>query len=285
MKRFMNIFAAAVFLTGTIALAQSEASSVPPNISTASKWAPWSPDFTKKIYADFLTTYHGPTINKMGPYSMNAGGKLDSSALSGFDSELTTAYVLDAENEVAIGPNVPFFYEPNIPSRGFTLGDVGIKAHMKKAIKTENLQVATTAYIQAPTSDGAKQANMSFALRTTPFFIYNVPTTRWRIGSWSDVRYLNGVTEGLSVKVWVGPYINYRITDNLSFNLMYETEADRFVGDRALQFRNILADFQPGLLWQITPSMKLNPYVVLFPTNHLATDQTAVGFVFYSQFM
>lgn len=126
---------------------------------------------------------------------------------------------------------------------------------------------------------------MNFALQSEPFAIYDIPDTHWRIGTWSDFRYLSGVTEDMIYKVWLGPYVTYKLNDKWALTCMWETETHNNVGDKAFQFTNVLSDFQPGFTWQITPKMKLNPYVLLFPSNHLATDQTGIGAVFYAQIL
>jgi hypothetical protein len=280
-----TIFIFATLISGTVFAAENSAVTVPPNVSTTTKEATTSSDITKDLYGDFVTTYHGPTIKKFGPYSVNSRGRLDGAALSGFDSELTGAYMVDQDMERAMGLNVPFVAQPNIPGHQLDIGDVGIKAFEKKTIKTENLQLASVGYIQAPTSDASQKAHMIMALRAAPFAFYNIPSTKWVLGTWTDFKWLAGVDQGLSLKAWVGPFVSYRFSEKFLFNLMYETEADRFVGDRAFQFRNTLGDFQPGVIWMITKNMKLNPYLVLAPDNHLSTDTTGVGVVFFSRFM
>ena len=244
------------------------------------------PRLARDAYADFGTTYHGPTLNRFGPYSQNAVGRLDPGALAGFDSELHVAYVLDHDEQIGVGPDLLFFYQPNREGDDqFQLQDVGVKAFYKKAIATDNLRVYTSAFVQAPTSAYAREHGMLFALRSTPWAMYDVGHSRWRVGTWSDLRWLAGVRSDLDFKIYLQPYVAYRLNDRWMLNLAYETEAHHDVGDRVLQFRSILADFQPGAVWQVAKNVKLTGYVLLFTGQRLATDTTGVGATLYTQLL
>lgn len=240
------------------------------------------PESRKRFSAEFLSTFHGPTLEKFGPDSVNGDGKVDPSALTGFDNELWGSYL--ANDKLGFGPHVPFVYSPNRPD-SFSIGDVGLKMWNTAEVPVENLTVHQDVYFQTPTSNDAHRDGMVAALRTTPFLIYDIAPTRWRIGTWSDIKFRFGVNSGQMAKVWIGPYVTYKITDRVWANLLYETEADHFVGDPGLKMTNVGGDFQPGIIWRITPSTRLNPYLQIFPTQPVATAVTAVGAQLYSEFL
>lgn len=240
----------------------------------------------KDIYADFATTYHGPTVGRFGRYSQNAVGEVDPGALAGFEAWFNTAWVLDHEREIAIGPDLWFVYQPGREGRDqFQLQDVGLKAFHKSVVVTDHLRVYASASVQAPTSDYAREHGMTFALRSTPWVMYDVGQTRWRLGSWSDLRWLAGVRSDMDFKLYLQPYVAYRLNDRWMLNLAYETEAHHDVGDRALEFRNILSNFQPGAVWQVAKNVKLTGYLLLFTRQHLSTDNTGLGATLYTQLL
>lgn len=240
---------------------------------------------SRDLYADFATTFHGPTLNKFGPHSQNGQGFVDPTATSGFDSEMILAHLLSRERMIGVGPSFGFLYQPNIPGREFLLQDAGIKAFYGKTVADEHLRVSTSFYVQFPTSPYAREHGMDFALRATPWLMYDLGTTRWRLGSWSDFKYLSGVSSGLDYKVYVQPYVSYRWTDSFALNLAYETEAQHFLHRPGLEFRNGLANFQPGVIWQVSSTVKVTAYVLVFPNRRLATDSTGVGATLYTRFL
>lgn len=283
------IVSAFIFLTASFALnafaAETETANIGGGSSTMSQ-SDFGGGLMKSVYADFLTTYHGPTLQKFGPYSQTGrGGKVDPTALTGFDNEANIAWKLDGTGNVGVGPVIPFQWQPNLRDHQFVMGNAGVKWFNKTTVKTDNLQIATNFYLQAPTSDDSHQRNMNFEVQTEPWIMYNLPNSKVRLGSWSTIGYMNGVTDGLAFKVYVEPYVMYRLTDNFAFNLSYETEADHFIGQRPLHFENTGSDFQPGFVWNIVPGTKLNPYLLMFPADHLSTAVTGVGMVFYSQIL
>ena len=270
---------------GGIARAEdSTAVLIPTGISTSTRELETS-TWRKKLYVDFLTTYHGPTLQGAGPYSLNGRGDVDPAALSGFDSEITTAYILDEQRAVGVGPDLPFFFEPTKSGKSFVLGDVGVKAFDKRVVATDHVRLYANLTLQAPTSDESRARSMTTGVRTTPFLFYDIGQTRWRIGTWTDFKYSFGVTNGMQVKAWVGPYVNYKISDRVALNLMYETEAHHDIGDAGVKFHNVLGDLQPGLIWQVTKTTKLNPYLVYFPNQSIAGDHVAFGTVLATEFL
>jgi hypothetical protein len=254
-------------------------------VSTASESSFTPSNVTKNIYSDFSTQYYGPSLQKFGPYSYNGKGYIDPSALSGFDSETHLAYMLDPDRLIAVGPDMPFYYQPNLQGRVFVLGDVGIKMFDKKTIKTGHFQLGTSLYLQAPTSLYAQSVREDFAIESEPWFYYDIGSSRWRVGSWSEFRYLDHVNVGLNIELYAEPYISYRLTDKFSLSLTLETEADHDAGNAPGNFHNVMLDLQPGFVWTPTPRTRINPYLVFFPSDPLATRTTSIGMVFFQQFM
>ena len=134
-------------------------------------------------------------MDKFGPYSQDSKGKINPTVLTGFDNEALVAWKFDNDGNMGIGPVIPFQWQPNIPDQQMIMGNAGIKWFNKKTIKTENVQVATNLYLQAPTSNDAHQSHMNFEIQTEPWIIYDLPGTRIHMGSWTTFSYHNGVTE------------------------------------------------------------------------------------------
>jgi len=234
------------------------------------------------LYLDYFTTYHGPTINNVtSPNSIDNTGRSTPFALSGLDSEITTAYLIDKERAIGIGPDIPFVAEPTQGGQ-FLIGDVGIKAFDKKTIKTDNFRLYTNFYVQAPTSAASQARHMDFALKTTPYMYYDIPDSRFRVGAWTEFKWYADVTTDKILKAYAAPYVSYRLTEKFLLSLEYEMEAHHNVGNDPMQFVGYQNDFQPGFIYRITRETLINPYLQFFPSTPLATNTTAIGVVFYS---
>ena len=87
------------------------------------------------LYFGVTSIWHGPGVTKVDqPFTPNANGNTVAKPTSAmnFDSELTAAYMFD--KNTGVGPVVPFFAYP-VLGKGFSIGDVGIKAFNRKFLR------------------------------------------------------------------------------------------------------------------------------------------------------
>jgi hypothetical protein len=238
------------------------------------------------LYADYFGTYHGPVLNNLNsPYSVNNRGQVTGKNVMYFDSELTTAFLIDKDSGIGIGPDVPFQAAP-VLGQGLTMGDVGIKAFDKKTVDSGNFRLYTNLYVQAPTSLYSSQVvNMKYAVKTTPYWWYHLQNTRFTVGAWTEAKTYQGVTSDKTFKLYAEPYANYQITPKLSANLAYEMEAHHIVNTPALDFSSYETDMQPGFVYAITHTVIVNPYIQLFTGNKITSDTMAFGAVISAQLL
>jgi hypothetical protein len=255
-----------------------EAADAPaPAAGTTTATASESASALDSLHLDLFSIFHGPTVSDMGsPYGVNNAGKVSSRNPLLFDSELTAAYM--PTSDVGIGPVLPFLLFP-VMGKGFVLGDAGIKAFDRHAISSGGLNVYTNLIVQAATSDSSKARNMSWALKTTPNFRYKFHASRVSVGAWTEAKAYFGVTKDKTFKLYGAPYVAYRVSPSVALNLEYEMEAHHDVGKPSLDFANYQTDLMPGIVWNITPHVLVNPYVQLFTGNKVNTDSMALGAV------
>ncbi len=228
-----------------------------------------------KFYLNYFAIYHGASLNDLGSnYTLDRTGKMNTSQKSLLDGEITTAYMLD--KNIGVGPVVPFLLIPG-PGQHFVLGDAGLKLFDRKTISGNGLNVYTNLIVQAPTSTGSQDRNMSLALKTTPNVRYNVAHTNFALGAWTEAKAYLGVTKSKTFKLYAAPYVSYNLTNKLALNVEYEMEAHHYLGKPSLDFTNYQTDLQPGLVWFITPHLIFNPYVQIFTGNKITVENSALG--------
>jgi hypothetical protein len=254
----------------------------PEDVSSLNEKSKPSSNVLDRFYADYFGTFHGPEMNNLSSaYTVNnkgqVGGKMPKAI--NFDSELTTAYIIDKDSGIGIGPDFPFLASP-VLGQGLTEGDFGIKAFNKKTIDTGNFRLYTNIYVQAPTSPYSQLVNMKYAVKTTPYFWYHFSGSRFMVGAWTEAKSYQGVTADKTFKLYAAPYVNYQLTPKLSLNVEYEMEAHHNVGaPRALDFTSYETDLQPGFVWNVTNVILVNPFVQIFTGNKITYDSTALGAV------
>jgi hypothetical protein len=232
---------------------------------------------TDSLYLNYFATYHGPSLSNINAYTVDRTGKQTKQGQF-LDSEVTAAYTF-ADRRFGIGPVIPFLAYP-VLGQGLVIGDVGIKAFDRKTVSTDGLSVYTNVIVQAPTAQSSKDRDMTWALKTTPNVRYEIPSTRFTTGAWTEAKAYFGVSKDKTFKLYAAPYVNYQLIRNVSLNLEYEMEWHHDVNQIGyMNFTTYQTDLQPGLVWNITSHVLINPYVQFFTTNQATADRTALGAV------
>ena len=276
-------FLAFVFILLSFSLA---ASAKDTEVSTSILKEPYNAkSFSDHVVANFLTTFRGEPINNLNSvYTVDHTGATSATAAVNLDSELNAAYMFSPT--FGVGPVLPFQLAP-VLGKGFIMGDVGIKALDNQTISYRGFVLNTNLILQAPTSSIAQAHNMAFAVKTTPSVRYDFQGSRFSVGSLSEAKSYVGVTSDRNFKLYAAPYVSYQVSPTVALNVLYEYEIHHNVGDTGmLNFSTWQSDVEPGFIWNITPKVRLNPYLQIFTTNNtISPDRMALGAAFAAALM
>jgi hypothetical protein len=237
-----------------------------------------APGILDKLYVNYFGIFHGESINNISsPYTVDRKGALSTYSGVNFDSEITAAYMFT--DNIGAGPDIPFLLVP-VLGQGVILGDLGVKAFDTKTVSYRGLNLYTNLILQGATSKSSQAHNETLGVKMTPYVRYSFPRSRFSVGAWSEEKAYLGVTSDKTFKLYAAPYVNYRLTSTLSLNLEYEAEAHHNLGDTGMMnFTMYQTDIEPGLVWMITPKVMFNPYLQVFTTGTVSSDNMALGAV------
>lgn len=236
----------------------------------------WYGTALDSLYVNYFANFHGSPLNDPSffktPNTNSAVGKQGRNMY--FDSTLTTAYKIT--QDIGVGPEINFDLEP-VLGRGATLKDSGIKAYNRHQIQSGGFNVSSNLILQAPT-DYSRQQGIDFSVKTTPNVRYDVPASRFTVGSFTEAKaYLGANTGKKSFKLYAGPYVNYQLSPSFALTTVYEMEANHFTGKPKLDFTSVNTDLQPGVRWNITRNVLVNPYVNLYTGNKITAANSSIG--------
>jgi hypothetical protein len=236
-------------------------------------------DIMKQLYINYFAVFHGTPLKDLSsPYSLDHNGKHSKTSFNtiNFDSDLTAAYM--ATSDIGIGADIPFLLVP-VQGQGIILGDVGLKTFHKHLISMNGLNVLGNLYLQAPTNQFDRERGMLVGIKSTPAIRYIVPSSRFTLGAWNEVKWYSAVHTGKTFKLYTQPYVSYTLTRSVALNVGYEIESDHFKNDPALNFTTYETDLMPGFVWFATSKVMVNPYLQIFTGNKVNTGTTALGAV------
>lgn len=221
-----------------------------------------------------FSNFHGPALNHLdAAETVDSKGKLSKSAMY-FDTEAALAYALDDKMSIAV--IYPFF----IYARGehAQSGDAGLRLSNKKVFSGSNYSVNSNFAVQFSTSDYSRNRGQDIAFKFTPNGRYIFQGTRFSMGAWTEAKAYVGVTSGKAFKLWASPYLSYQMNPTVSFNMNYEMETDHFANKgEALDFQAYQSDLMPNVVFNITPSFMVNPYLQIYTNDKISTDRMALG--------
>jgi hypothetical protein len=263
----------------TPALATEASGITPSGVNTASESSTTYQDIVKNLYLNYFATAHGTPLSKLdSPYTLDHNGNNTKSSFNtvNFDSDVTAAYMLT--KDVGLGLSIPFLLVP-VQGQGLVLGNVAIKTFDKHLVSYNGLNISGNLYIQAPSGKADKNRGMDVGLKSTPGIRYQIPNSRFAIGSWNEAKLYEGAVMGKTFKLYTLPYVNYTLTPSLSLNLGYEFETDHMKNDAFFNFTTYETDLQPGVVWFMTPKVMVNPYLQIFTGRKITSDTMALGAV------
>lgn len=256
--------------TATTVSAPAAAEAAPVGQSTST-----SSSVMESLHFSFFSNFHGPSVTNLGSAeTVNGLGKENPKQRQYFDSEITANYKLSGSQGVGIV--IPFWL---IPTKGgdFSLGDVGARIYDKKAIATKDFSLSMNLILQAATSAGSRERGMTMGVKTTPSMRYNIPSSRFSLGAWTEAKAYLGTFAGKTFKLYGQPYVSYQIAPSLSGNFGYEYEAAHMPGKPVMDFNTVQHDIITGVSYMFSPHFIVNPYVAFYTTDKLMLSNAALG--------
>lgn len=170
----------------------------------------------------------------------------------------------------------------NNRARPFTLQDPYLTASNGSIFKSGNYTFGGEIRAYLGASDASQKANMIVNFRTYQFNKLVLPetpvtlklTTYFRPYVYS--KYVDPTTRGL--QIYAGPEVDYQVTPTLTAWLLFEYYGQSFPGRGAFNFSTQFTDLEPGISWDITPSLSFTPYLdIQTSSNRVATDTTTMN--------
>jgi hypothetical protein len=272
----------------TIKTSESAPSSPKDNISQTTS-GPSSYDSLKKVLeVTYFGDYRGGSAGQYGTgVQPTVGGNPDDTSPQGIENFITTGYKF-APNWM-VGVTTHFFYNtqdsvgPALPSgnnqninSGMEMLNPMFVLTKTKLIDNGNFKLKGYLYAQVPLSQydyiSVPGRDMATAIQPTANMTYDIPGTRWTLGTYSYITgYIptSSTPSGLrTYKFYAAPYVNYQMTATVAATLWVDLlQITRAQGTPFIDgMSNYTADVEPGINWDVIPgALSLNPMLNIYP--------------------
>ena len=257
-----------------------------------------APSIKEKLNLNLWSNFAGPAVNNFN--EVTPGSTPDDDDRLSFDNVITSGYKLQKTFEV--GAAIELLYKPMGTlgkefSNDVATKDIWLRANRSKILDSNGLDLSVDLRVYTPSPNrnnlvtgfrSTQNFNWTYGdltLGTYSFFRANVyttaPTGKYSLDEEKGLAFHNYGSGSELRRLYIAPNGSYAITKNLQATLWADLVSLRY---RAGDSRNYLGkndpiDIEPGLNWDITDKVALNPYVNFY-TDNLGWDNTYVGFIF-----
>jgi hypothetical protein len=228
------------------------------------------------IFANYYAIFFGPSVQNPSDFQVTPEGKLDKEKPLLVKNYLTAGYNFNPQ--WAIAATGYWTWEPT-QNHSLTLQDPQARIANNSIISTDEFNWYGDLRAHFPVTSGSRDLDMLAGFQNFNFVSWTPTGSRFTFGSYVSARYnvFGRQGAGNDLELYLAPSINYQMRPNLALTFLYEMGASHFFGDDFGTLNNDGTDFEPGISWEVIPSLTVNPYLNLYPGNKVSWRTTSVG--------
>lgn len=228
--------------------------------------------------------FYGPAIEGTSKYQPTQQGINNTDAPILLKNYLFLGYSID--DNLAFGVTGLFDYVPvKVNEQGISWRDPYLRLVNVHLLQSGNFNLLGDLRYHIPVSKGTKPGqvlsrdqDLLGGVETFQVATYQFDNSPFSIGTYASARVNLYGSQGFGndMEFYLGPNVTYQVTPSLAFVLLYEANAAHVYKDKSFSFVNEGTDLEPGISWNITPRLNVNPYLNLYPSN-LTLRSTSMG--------
>ncbi len=296
MKSRSNFLALMLILSiGLVPTAQSSTETTTPSISTSTSEKSILETLSDYGSLNYYGIYRGSSISNMGSsFQPRVDGTLDPTSPSMLENLITGAYKINKNWMVGAVGHFYFFpwSDPTGGGQRVQLLDPVVFISRPGLINSQGFRLDTRLTFQLPTSkfDALVPRNLATAVSAVFNARYEVPSSKLTLGTFGLIRgYVpsgDTLPTAPTYALTAAPYANYQLTSNLQatiwIDLVQATRSPRSGFISGLQ--NAPIDIEPGISWDITKNITINPVLNIYPTHPTLASTSIQAFIIAKAF-
>lgn len=287
---------ASVQKTDAIVTSAASANSIadPQNSSTMSLPGNGAPGILSKFTARVDEVYYGASLSGLGdPNQPNDVQKDAPGAPVFIRSNVGLGYKISPDLVAGAVARVDYLPKAN---NNTLWEDAYLRLMAPKLIDKGAFTAVGDLRFYVPTSHLSRMNGEETAIMTRFVPSYTPTGSRWTYGTiFYHTWYLRDArvdsvdayaTNAWSSEFYAGPNVSYQMTPTVALSALYEFDAVRLSNANGFfnytsdtHSSNGFTDFEPGVSWDITPNINLNPFLNMYPGSNFSLDTTNINVV------
>lgn len=229
---------------------------------------------------NYTNILFGPSIGDASSFQPNSNGDRDLDNPVYMRNFLSLSYGV-TEN-IAVTGTAYWFYQP-VHGQQFLMQDPFMRVSHSSVFGTEwGLNLYSDARVHFGVTDASRNIDLISGLQNFNYLSWNVARTPVTLALRTSLRYniFGSQGAGADAEVYLAPEAIYQVLPTLALTLLYEMGASHQFGDDLDFFTNDGTDLQPGVSWDVTPNINVNPYLNIHTGGKVTLASTSVGMFF-----
>lgn len=234
---------------------------------------------------NYTNIFYGPSVQNPTSYQPQSDGTPDPTRPIFMKNFLSAAYAIS--DPMAITATAYWWYRP-VLGQSLTMQDPFIRVSYASIVHTQwGLDLYSDLRVHAGVTPDSRAANFLTGFQNFSYLTYQPNNWRFIAALRASARYNVYGTDGYGTdeEYYLAPEVNFRIHPKFALTLLYEMGASHQHGDKPSYITNDGTDLEPGLEWDPTPDVVVNPYLTLLTGGNVGWKSTSVGMFFTWSFL
>jgi hypothetical protein len=233
--------------------------------------------------------YRGAPLGNLGStLQPKVNGDLDETSPQSIENLVTAGYKINKDWMIGVLGHFYYFPIGNPVGTGqdVQMLDPALIINKSNLFTYGNLKINGRFTAQAPltSADYLVPNELASAMTTTFISTFEVPNTSLTLGIFSYIRGYVPTSDALDTvrtyKLYVAPNANYQLTQNVALTLWVDlVQASRYGGSGIVNLANDPIDIEPGVNWDITKNISINPIINIYPSNPTLASTSLQAFI------
>lgn len=232
-----------------------------------------------RLYMNYFGLFYGPSVQNPTSYQPSGNAEPDYNnpvLLKNFFG--VGYYVADS---IHVSGNAYWTWQP-VLDHETQMMDPFLKIAHNSIVREGNFNLYGDVRFHIPASMTSRQNDLKGGIQTVQAATYSLGQTGFQLGLVGSARAnsFGGSGFGNDMELYLAPNLYFQVLRNLSVTVMYEMNSSHAFGEKAFSFYNGGSDFEPGVSWDITQQVTLNPYLHIPVGTQPLPTSTSFGMMF-----
>jgi hypothetical protein len=239
--------------------------------------SPFSMNYTNILY--------GPSLSKPSSYLPSEDGTPDPNRAVYMRNFLSASYAI---GDVWAVTATAYWWHRPVLGQQFTMQDPFVRLSNSSLFSTDwGLNLYSDVRLHPGFAQDSRDANMVVGLQNFNYLSFQPENWPVALALRASARYnvYGKKGYGTETEFYIAPEATFRFSEQWAITALYEMGSSRQNTDRYGYFGDDGSDFAPGIEWDPTPDIVVNPYVTMLTGGKATLASTSVGVFFTWSFL